>query len=109
MGHVQVTVKGLEVLESHPARGLLIIAGSVPGARNGLLKIRFSKQSVEAARDRKPQAVEPEAAVEEEETPVAEAAEAAVEEAPAEEIANEVEAAPEEEAPADEPKEETPS
>jgi large subunit ribosomal protein L3 len=112
MGHVQVTVKGLEVLESHPARGLLIIAGSVPGARNGLLKIRFSKQSVEAARDRKPQAVEPEAAVEEEETPVAEAAEAAVEETPAEDAANETEtsaAAPEEEAPADEPKEETPS
>jgi large subunit ribosomal protein L3 len=109
MGHVQVTVKGLEVLESHPARGLLIIAGSVPGARNGLLKIRFSKQSVEAARDRKPQAVEPEAAVEEEETAVAEAA---VEETPAEDAANETEAsaaAPEEEAPADEPKEETPS
>lgn len=114
MGHVQVTVKGLEVLESHPARGLLIIAGSVPGARNGLLKIRFSKHSIEAARDRKPQAVEPEAAVEEEETQatVEKTAEAAVEETPAEDAANEietVEATPEEEAPGEEPKEEASS
>lgn len=115
MGHVQVTVKGLEVLESHPARGLLIIAGSVPGARNGLLKIRFSKHSIEAARDRKPQAVEPEAAVEEKEKPVAEleeTTEAAVEETPAEDAANEIEtgeATPEEEAPGEEPKEEASS
>jgi len=115
MGHVQVTVKGLEVLESHPARGLLIIAGSVPGARNGLLKIRFSKHSIEAARDRKPQAVEPEAAVEEKETPAAEleeTAEAAVEEMPAEDAPNETEtgeATAEEAAPAEEPKEEASS
>ena len=94
MGAEQVTVRGLEVLESNPARGLLIVAGSVPGARNGLLKIRFSKESLEVARDRKPLAVE-EKAEEEEETPAAEVeetAEATVEEPAAEETPAEAEA-----------------
>ena len=103
MGAARVTVKGLQVLESHPARGLLIVAGSVPGARNGLLKIRFSRHSVEAARERKPQAVEAEApAPEEEEIPVAEAEKTpatAAEETPAtaaeETPATEVEETPE--------------
>ena len=54
MGDEQVTVLNLEVIESDPARGLLIVAGSVPGARLSLLKIRYSSQTLEAARGRKP-------------------------------------------------------
>ena len=54
MGDEQVTVLNLEVIESDPARGLLIVAGSVPGARQSLLKIRYSSKTLEAARGRKP-------------------------------------------------------
>ena len=39
MGDERVTVKNLKVFESNPARGLLLIEGSVPGAVNGLLRI----------------------------------------------------------------------
>jgi large subunit ribosomal protein L3 len=99
MGAAQVTVRGLEVLESHPARGLLIVAGSVPGARNGLLKIRFSRRSIEDARGRKPEAVEPKAQAEEEE---AEAPAAEVEETPAAEAEETPEATAEEPAAAGE-------
>lgn len=35
-----VTVRNLEVLRVDPARGLLVLLGSVPGARKGLLRIR---------------------------------------------------------------------
>lgn len=42
MGNEQVTVRNLRVLESDPARGLLIVEGSVPGAKNSLLRIRKS-------------------------------------------------------------------
>jgi large subunit ribosomal protein L3 len=76
MGAEQVTVRNLEVLESNPARGLLLLAGAVPGARNGLLKIRYSKHTREVARGRKaaPPTKEAPAAESEdqEETPVAE-------------------------------------
>ena len=58
MGAEQVTVQGLEVLQSDPVRGILLVAGSVPGARNGLLKIRYSAQTLEAARKRTPKAPE---------------------------------------------------
>ncbi|MDI6857994.1 MAG: 50S ribosomal protein L3 [Dehalococcoidia bacterium] len=44
MGSEQVTVRNLRVLESDPARGLLIVEGSVPGAKNGLLRIRKSSK-----------------------------------------------------------------
>ncbi|MCH8026309.1 MAG: 50S ribosomal protein L3 [Chloroflexi bacterium] len=63
MGAEQVTVQGLEVLQSDPVRGILLVAGSVPGARNGLLKIRYSAQTLAAARTRTPKA--PEESVEE--------------------------------------------
>jgi large subunit ribosomal protein L3 len=53
MGAEQVTVRNLEVLESNPARGMLLVAGAVPGARNGLLKIRYAKKTLEAARTRR--------------------------------------------------------
>jgi large subunit ribosomal protein L3 len=39
MGDERVTVKNLTVFESNPARGLLLIEGSVPGSINGLLRI----------------------------------------------------------------------
>ncbi len=69
MGAEQVTVRNLEVLESNPARGILLVAGAVPGVRNGVLKIRYSKRSLEAARTRKPKEAEPKAAPSEEPAP----------------------------------------
>ena len=42
MGAEQVTVRSLEVVASDPARGLLMVKGSVPGARNTVVKIRRS-------------------------------------------------------------------
>jgi len=96
MGAAQVTVRNLEVLQSNAARGLLIVAGAVPGARNGLLKIRYAKKTLEEARTRKPAERAPEEpdeetpAAEEQEAPEAVAEEAAAEaEAPAEEPAAE--------------------
>ncbi len=74
MGDEQVTVRRLEVLQSDPARGLLIVAGSVPGPKDGLLKIRYDAKTLESARTREPKQVEetPPPA-DEEETPSAEA------------------------------------
>ncbi len=100
MGAERVTVRNLEVLQSDPARGLLLVAGAVPGARNGLLQIRYATQTLEAARSRK---VKP--AAEEEETPPTaeeqEAPEAAAEETPPAAEENEApEAAAEETPPA---------
>ncbi|MFQ3663934.1 MAG: 50S ribosomal protein L3 [Chloroflexaceae bacterium] len=40
MGGKRVTVQNLEVVEVIPERNLLLVKGSVPGARNGLLHIR---------------------------------------------------------------------
>jgi large subunit ribosomal protein L3 len=108
MGAEQVTVRNLEVIQSNPARGLLVVAGAVPGARNGLVMIRYSRKTLEAARTRKPKPVEeerPQAG--EEEQPAAEteqvAAEATAEAASAEttETVPEGDAAPEDEAPAE--------
>jgi large subunit ribosomal protein L3 len=39
MGDARVTVKNLRVFESNQARGVLLIEGSVPGAKNGLVRI----------------------------------------------------------------------
>lgn len=58
MGDRKVTVRNLEVIESDPARGLLIVAGAVPGATDGLLKIRYSAQTLAEARERKPADIE---------------------------------------------------
>ena len=105
MGAEQVTVRNLEVLQSNPARGILLVAGAVPGARDGLLKVRYARETLEIARDRKPQVDEappeqeaPEAAAEQE-APEA-AAEPEAPEAIAEEEAPEgAEEEPEQEAP----------
>ena len=110
MGAKQVTVRNLEVLQSNPARGILLVAGALPGARNGLIKIRYSLQTLPAVRDRKPLAAEPATeeetppSTEEQETPEAtvEAPEAAVEEQEAKTEAAQDEDAPSEEAEATE-------
>ena len=99
MGAEQVTVRNLEVLQTNAARGLIIVAGAVPGARDGLIKIRLSKATLAAARSGKRKVVEPEPA--EEVTPAAEAeapveAEAVAEAPNAEETAEETSPAEEE-------------
>ncbi len=40
MGNSRVTARNLEVCKADPARNLLLVKGTVPGARNGLLLIR---------------------------------------------------------------------
>ena len=40
MGSERTTTRNLEVVESNPARGILILKGPVPGARDGLVRIR---------------------------------------------------------------------
>lgn len=40
MGDERVTVKNLRVFESDPARGVLLLEGSVPGGINGLVQIK---------------------------------------------------------------------
>ena len=98
MGAAQVTVRNLEVLESNAARGLLIVAGAVPGARQGLLKIRYSRRTLVVARTRKPSETKTEqpeaeaAAVEEPEAAQPDAVEAAVEAPAAEDTAPAAEA-----------------
>lgn len=42
MGDRRVTVKNVMVVEADPARNLLLVEGSVPGATNGLVLIRKS-------------------------------------------------------------------
>lgn len=39
-GTDRVTVKNLEILRSDPERAVLVIAGAVPGARNGIVMVR---------------------------------------------------------------------
>jgi len=39
-GAETVTIRSLEVLKVDEARGLLVLRGSVPGPRKGILKIR---------------------------------------------------------------------
>jgi len=40
MGNARVTARNLEVRKADPERNLLLVKGTVPGARNGLLLIR---------------------------------------------------------------------
>src|SRR5438477_185324 len=39
-GADKVTVRNLEILRSDPARSLLVIAGAVPGGKNGIVMVR---------------------------------------------------------------------
>jgi large subunit ribosomal protein L3 len=45
MGSVRVTTRNLRVLESNPATGTLVVEGSVPGARSGLLAVKRASAS----------------------------------------------------------------
>jgi len=93
MGAVKVTVRNLEVVDSNPARGVIMLKGSVPGAKDGLLRIRLARKQAVKRRVVERKAEEPPA-----EEPRAE--EAPAEEAPAEEpLAEEAKA---EEPPAEE-------
>jgi large subunit ribosomal protein L3 len=42
MGSKQVTVRGLKVVDVNPDRGVLLLNGSVPGPRTGLVTVRRS-------------------------------------------------------------------
>ncbi len=44
MGTRQVTVKKLKVIESDPARGVLLLRGAVPGNRDALLRVRLARR-----------------------------------------------------------------
>ena len=92
MGNSRTTVQGLEIIQVDPERNLLLIKGAVPGARNGLLIIRWSTKSsrpmervVSIAESPAPPAPADEAAVESEAAlPIDEATETTAEaEAPA--------------------------
>jgi len=39
-GADRVTVRNLEILRTDPARSVLVVAGAVPGARNGIVMVR---------------------------------------------------------------------
>jgi large subunit ribosomal protein L3 len=43
MGDRRTTTRNLEVVESNPARGIILVRGPVPGARDGLVRIRRTK------------------------------------------------------------------
>jgi large subunit ribosomal protein L3 len=45
MGDRRTTVRNLQVVESNPARGILILKGPVPGATDGLLRIRKAQSA----------------------------------------------------------------
>lgn len=105
MGATKVTVRNLEVVDSKPAQGVIMVKGSVPGAKDGLLRIRLArKQAV------KRRVVERKA--EEEEPEEKKAEEPRAEEVPAEEPSGEeprAEEPPAEEPQAEEPEAEEPS
>jgi large subunit ribosomal protein L3 len=44
MGSVQVTAKNLKLIAKDEGRGLLLIAGAVPGATNGTVRVRRAKK-----------------------------------------------------------------
>jgi len=50
MGDHQVTVRNLEVVESNAARGVIMVKGSVPGAKDALLRIRVARKHAVKAR-----------------------------------------------------------
>jgi len=46
LGYETVTVQNLQVMKVDPERNVLLIKGSVPGPRNGFLKIRSAVKRV---------------------------------------------------------------
>jgi large subunit ribosomal protein L3 len=53
MGNARVTVLNLEVIESDPERGLLLLKGAVPGPKGGLVMVRSSVKTGETKRGRR--------------------------------------------------------
>jgi large subunit ribosomal protein L3 len=47
LGHQQVTTLNLEVVEADPERNLLLVKGSVPGPRGGVVVVRNAVKSLE--------------------------------------------------------------
>jgi large subunit ribosomal protein L3 len=62
MGAAKVTVRNLEVVDSNPARGVIMVKGAVPGTKNGLLRIRLARKQAVRRRvaERKAEEAEPE-------------------------------------------------
>ncbi len=83
MGAAKVTVRNLEVVDSNPAQGVIMVKGSMPGVKDGLLRIRLARKQAVKRRvvERRAEEAEPEEKKVEE--PVAE--EAPTEEPQAEE------------------------
>ncbi len=82
MGNEQVTIKGLQVMAVNPEDNSLLVAGALPGARNGFLMLKAEGElqvtTAPVVEEKKPEAVSEAAAA-----PVEPAAEPApVEEAP---------------------------
>ena len=50
MGDRRVTVRNLEVVDTNPVRGILLVRGAVPGANNGLLQIRRARAPLKKQR-----------------------------------------------------------
>jgi large subunit ribosomal protein L3 len=44
MGNERVTVRNLEVVSKNEERGVIFVAGSVPGAPGGLVRVRNAKR-----------------------------------------------------------------
>jgi large subunit ribosomal protein L3 len=105
MGATKVTVRNLEVVDSNPAQGVIMVKGSVPGAKDGLLRIRVARKQAVRRRVAERRAEEAEPEEERVEEPVAE--EAVAEEPVAEEAVAEEAVA--EEPVAEEPSAEEPS
>jgi large subunit ribosomal protein L3 len=49
MGHQQVTILNLEVVEADPDRDLVLLRGAVPGPRGGIVLIRDAVKNGKAA------------------------------------------------------------
>lgn len=91
MGDAQVTVKNLRVFDVDAARGVILIEGAVPGASDGLLRIRKTGRV-----SNEPKLPRPVAPAEEEETVAVEEPEAEASEEPAPAAAEEPAAVTEE-------------
>lgn len=50
MGDRRVTVRNLAVIESNPARGVVLVRGPVPGGRDGLVMVRKAKAPAKKAK-----------------------------------------------------------
>ena len=47
MGHVQVTVQNLEIVKVDPENNLILVKGSVPGPKKGMITIKESVKNAQ--------------------------------------------------------------